>query len=151
MLRRSLFRLGRDQRGTMAIETAIVAPVLVLMALGTFEIGSMVSRQQEIQSAASEAETIILAAAMGTGTDSNDIEDVIETSLGLSEDQVTLEQRFRCNDAAQLILDAVGCDPNKPVFQYVLLEIKDTYVPVYSSFGVGSKLDYSIERTIQVK
>jgi Flp pilus assembly protein TadG len=58
-----LLSLRRDARGTMAIETAIVAPVLALMAIGSFEVGSMVSRQQELQSAASEAESIILAAS----------------------------------------------------------------------------------------
>lgn len=148
---RALLSVLRDRRGTMAIETAVVAPMLIVMALGTFEVGSMVSRQQELQSAASEAEAIILAAAAGTGTESDDIEAVIEDSLGLDTDQVTLEQRFRCNDATSLSLDATGCDEDEPVFQYVLLEITDQYVPMYSSFGVGSTINYNVERTIQVK
>ena len=64
MMRRGfLCSIRRDRRGTMAIETTIVAPVLALMAIGSFEVGSMVSRQQELQSAASEAESIILAAS----------------------------------------------------------------------------------------
>ena len=61
-------RLLRCARGAFAIETALVAPLLALMSIGTFEVGTMVSRQQELQSAASEAESIILAAAGGTGT-----------------------------------------------------------------------------------
>ena len=52
----SLFgRLRRDATGAMAIETAIVAPVLVLMAFGSFQVSSMVARQTELQSAAAEA------------------------------------------------------------------------------------------------
>ena len=95
MMLRGLNSVLRDECGAMAIETVIVAPVLVLMALGAFEVGSVVSRQQELQSAASEAEGIILAASGGTGADSAQIEAVIEDSLGLSETQVTLQQRFR--------------------------------------------------------
>ena len=53
--------LRRDARGSVAIETAIVAPVLVLLALGTFDVSQMVSRQDDLQSAAAEAEAIVQA------------------------------------------------------------------------------------------
>jgi len=156
-LRGILSGLKRDQRGSMAIETAIVAPVLAMMAVGTFEAGSMVSRQQELQSAAAEAETVILAAATGPGADSNEVKDVIEQSLGLAPtadnpEPVKLEQRFRCNDSEELLLDGAGCDPGLPVFQYVLLQVTDTYEPVWTDFfGIGSPVEYNIVRTIQVR
>ena len=105
-MRALVTRLRQCGRGAMAVETAIVAPVLALMSIGTFEVGTMVSRQQELQSAASEAESIILAAAAGTGTESTQIELVIEESMGLDPDQVILEQRFRCGSAeGELIED----------------------------------------------
>ena len=144
-------RLRRCQRGTMAIETALVAPVLALLSIGTFEVGTMVSRQQELQSAASEAESIILAAAGGTGTESDVIEEVIEESMGLEPDQVTLEQRFRCNaTGGELLLDGTGCDADEPVYIYVLLELNDSYTPVWANFGVGSAFNYNIDRTILI-
>ena len=60
---RNFFRhLKRDQQGTMVIETAIVAPVLVLMALGAFQVSQLVARQLELESAATEAAAIALAA-----------------------------------------------------------------------------------------
>ncbi|OZA93393.1 MAG: hypothetical protein B7X57_05165 [Erythrobacter sp. 34-65-8] len=46
----------RDRRGSIAIETALVAPVLAVLALGSFEVGSLVSRQHELQTAAAEGE-----------------------------------------------------------------------------------------------
>jgi len=147
----SIRQLLRCRRGTMAIETALVAPVLALMSIGTFEVGVMVSRQQELQSAASEAEAIILAAAGGTGTESDDIEEVIEDSMGLDADQVTLEQRFRCGSTAgEPVEDATDCDADEPIYRYVLLQMNDTYTPVWANFGVGSEFDYNIERTILV-
>ena len=49
---RTLHRLARDERGAMLIETAIVAPTLVLMSLGAYQISGVVARQSELQSAA---------------------------------------------------------------------------------------------------
>lgn len=150
-LRNVARRLRQCPRGAMAIETAVVAPVLAVLSIGTFEVGTAVSRQQELQSGASEAESIILAAAGGTGTESDDIELVIEESLGLDADQVSLEQRFRCNDAEEMELAAADCGTTTPIYRYVRLEITDSYTPVWANFGVGEAFTYEIERTIQVE
>ena len=134
--------------GAMAVETAIVAPVLALLSIGTFEVGTMVSRQQELQSAASEAEAIIMGAAGGAGVESDDIKDVIVLSMGLDPDQVELEQRFRCGDGV-LVLDATGC--TERVSRYVLLELDDSYTPIWANYGVGSEFNYNVDRTIMVQ
>lgn len=148
-LRRPIHLL-RDVCGTMAIETAVVAPVLALMAIGVFEAGTLVSRQQELQSSASEAEGIILAAAAGAGTDSAKIEQVIEHSLSLDPDQVSLEQRFRCDMAETMTDDGTACDPERPIYRYVVLHVTDTYTPVWTWFGMKPHT-YNIERTVQVQ
>jgi hypothetical protein len=134
--------------GAMAVETAIVAPVLALMSVGTFEIGTMVSRQQELQSAASEAEAIVMAAAASGGVESDDIKDVIVRSMGLDPEQIDLERRFRCGDG-ELILDATECEER--VTEYVLVHLEDSYTPIWANYGVGSEFDYVVERTIMVK
>lgn len=151
MKRRALRHLRQDRHGTMAIETALVAPLLALMALGSFEVGMLVSRQQELQSSASEAEGIVLAAAGGTGAPSDKIKQVLQDSLGLSAEQVTLEQRFRCNATSTLTTDASTCDSDQPIYQYVRLTVTDTYTPIWTDFGVGSPITYHVERTIQVQ
>ena len=137
--------------GAMAVETVIVAPVLALMALGTFEVGTMVARQHELQSAASEAESIILAAA-GSETDSGVIKQIIVKSMGLEEDQVEIRPRFRCGSTAgEPIEDATGCTVDEPIYRYILLELDDSYTPVWANYGVGSPFDYSISRTILIR
>jgi len=145
-----LLELARDARGTMAIETAIVAPVLAVMSLGIFEAGSMVSRQQELQSGASEAEAIILAAATSsTPTSSDDLKKVIKNSLGLTDAQVVLTQRFRC-DGGDLLEDATTCTSGKALSTYVRVELKDTYTPVWSNYGFGKSFNYNVVRTVLV-
>ncbi|MXP42322.1 pilus assembly protein [Altererythrobacter soli] len=150
MTLRSPLQLLRDVCGTMAIETAVVAPVLAVMAIGVFEVGTLVSRQQELQSSASEAEGIILAAAAGAGTDSAKIEQVIEHSLNLDPDQVSLEQRFRCDTAETMTDDSTTCDTERPIYRYVVLHVTDTYAPVWTWFGMEPHT-YDVERTVQVQ
>ena len=55
--------LAAETRGAMIVETAVVAPVLILLALGCFEVSQIVSRQHELQSGISEAEAKRLRAA----------------------------------------------------------------------------------------
>ena len=142
--------LRRDTRGTMAIETAVVAPVLTLMAIGSFEVGSMVSRQQELQSAASEAESIILAAsASEVETSSADIEDVIETSLDLDANQVQLDQLFRC-DNGTISTTAPECASGQ-LYIYVEVALTDSYTPVWANYGFGDTINYNIVRTVMVQ
>lgn len=143
--------LLRARDGVMAIETAIVAPVLILMALGTFQVGTMVSRQQELQSGAAEVSGIILAAASGAGTSSADIKSVVMSSLNLRSNQVTLLQRYRCGAATTLVADPATCAAGTQVYQYVLLRLSDTYTPFWTQFGVGAPFNYTVNRTIQIR
>ena len=135
----------------MAIESVIVAPVLVLMALGAFQVGSMVSRQQELQSGASEVAGIILAAAAGSGTSSEDIKTVIKSSLTLTDDQVTLLERYRCGTNTAMTDQPNSCASGVQRYDYVLLQLTDTYTPMWAKFGVGSPFTYTVNRTIQIK
>lgn len=147
---RLLLGVLRARAGSMAVETALVAPVLALFAVGTFQVGSLISRQQELQSGASQAEGIILAAANGTGTNSNDIKNVIKNSLGLQDNQVSLQLRYRCGTAPGLTTDASSCPSGTQVYQYILLTLTDTYTPAWAQFGVGGPYQYNVTRTIQV-
>jgi hypothetical protein len=120
------------------------------MALGTFEVSNMVSREQELQGAANEATEIILAAAGGSGVSSSDLEDIIETTLGLADSNVTLAPLFRCDAATTTTTDSTSCNPAKPIYEYVRLTVTDTYNPTWTQFGVGSPVNYNIVRTVQI-
>jgi Flp pilus assembly protein TadG len=142
-------RLLADCAGAMAIETAFVAPVLATLALGSFEVGSIVSRQHELQTAASEGEMIVLAANSGAETSLDTVNDVIVTSLGVDDDQVNISRRFRCNDNTATT-ELNSCAEDDVVSSYVRIQVNETYVPVWTSFGVGGPVELSIERTVQI-
>lgn len=137
-----------DVHGTMAIETAIVAPLLATMAFGAFDVSMMVSHEQKLQSAANEATEIVLAAANGSGIQSNDLKTLLESSLGLTDSQLQLDPEYRCG-TGDISTSMPTCATGTPVYTYVKLTITDTYSPSWTNFGIGSDVFFNIVRTVQ--
>lgn len=151
MAARLLRRIADDQRGSMAIETAIVAPTLILMTLGIFEIGTMVARQHELQSAANESEIIAIAINSGAGnTDTDQVKAILRESLDLGDDDVVISLSYRCGTDTALVTDPESCDEDDVVANYIDIDIVDTHEPVWTAFGIGRPITFSVERTVQV-
>lgn len=146
----TLGALRRDERGSMAIETALVAPLLLTLTLGAFDVSMLVSREQQLQSAANEATEIVLAAAGGSGIQSDDLEDILESSLSLEDSQLTLAPEYRCGTSTTIQTTAPTCASGEPMYAYVKLTVTDTYSPLWTSFGVGDDVDFNIVRWAQV-
>lgn len=140
-------RLLRANDGTMVIETAIVAPVLILMALGTFQVSGVVARQTELQTAAAEAAAIALAAAPDTAAKRTTVEQVIEASTGLAENQVAVSAAYRCDDE-DYVADPAACSSATVASSYVKIVLTDTYEPAWTRFGVGSAINYRVTRYV---
>ena len=143
-------RLLRDTRGTMLIETAIVAPVLVLMSLGAFQVSTMVARQSELQSAAAEASAIALAAMPDTNAKRATLKSVIMASSGLPSNQVTVAQTHRCGTSSSFT-NSNSCGSGLKISTYVRIDLTDTYTPAWTSFGVGSPITYNVTRYVMLK
>ena len=147
-----LAQVGADIRGTMVIETAIVAPVLVLMAIGGFEVSRMVSRQHELQGGVAEAEAVALASNMGLETNVYELKRMLRKSLDLNEQQVHVNIVFRCNADTALIDSAESCDGEDDVVtRYVKLDITDSYQPIWNRMGVAGHFRYNVDRLVQVR
>lgn len=143
-------RVGRDSRGSMAIETALVAPTLIMMTLGIFEVGTVVARQHELQSAANESEIIAIATNRGAETDLDQVKAIIRNSVGLDVDELTVTQSYRCGTASQLVASASDCAEDDVISTYLNIDISESYTPTWTAFGVGRPLDLSVERTVQI-
>lgn len=142
-------RLFRDQSGAVAIETAIIIPVLILLSLGGFETSRMVSRQHELQSGVGEAEAVALAANAGATTDTVKLKAMLQESLGLSAEQVVVEKRYRCDSNPTLITQP-DCDEDAVVSSYLHLKLEDTYTPAWRNLGLGTNIHFDVERTVQL-
>jgi Flp pilus assembly protein TadG len=138
----------RNTRGSMAIETAIVAPVLILMSLGTFEASTIVARQHELQTGAAEGEIIAMAAAQGALTNAAEIQTIIADSLDLPLEKVVVQRLYRCNANTNRVSAKSNCGTDAVVTSYMQIKITDTYTPVWTQFGVGGPIDFEVDRMV---
>jgi Flp pilus assembly protein TadG len=143
-------RLRRDRRGTAVIETAIVAPVLLCLALGGYDVSRMVARQHELQAGAADAEQIVMAAASGTATDANTMKAVLANTRGIPNDDshILVQKMYRCGTSGSL--SATVCSSGSWQSTYVQVTFLDTYTPMWTDFGVGSPLNYQVQRLVQI-
>lgn len=146
----SLRHLARNQRGAVMIETAIVAPVLIMMSLGAFQVSQIVARQTELQEAASEAAGIALAAMPDTAAERTTVKNIIVASTGLTSSQVTISEKFRCGTSTTYVDTDSSCVGVK-VANYVKIELDATYTPIWANWGLGGDLNFNVDRYVMVK
>ena len=147
---RRLLSFLRDNRGSVVVETALVAPVLALMSLGAFQVSQAVARQHELQTGADDAAALALAGWQQDTGDIVAVKAVIKRTLSLSDSQVTVVRKFRCGTATALIDDRATCTPGTIVTSYLQIRLTDTYRPIWAGFGVGSNIDYRVQRLVVV-
>lgn len=157
-LARKHFRaLREDKRGSMVIETAMLAPVLAILALGIYETSMIVARQHELQSAAAEVEMIAIATNQGAVTSTGELKAILRDSLELADNEVAVDRRYRCGTERILRSSSGPCGKGTEdkgdddyVSTYIRIQITDTYTPVWTGFGVGQDIAFSVDRTVQI-
>jgi Flp pilus assembly protein TadG len=150
MIAKLLSRLKADTTGSVVVETAIVSPVLVLLGLGAYDTSRMVARQAELQSGSTDVQGIVLAVVNGTATNTATIKAVLMSTLALDANKVTVSTVYRCNDNTSLVTTAASCTSSQVRSTYVQVVLTDQYTPMWTKFGVGSAINYSVTRTVQV-
>ena len=142
-------RFRRNEDGSMAIETAFVVPILLVLALGGFEVSSIVARQTELQSAAAEAAAVVRAVIPETAAERTTVRDILVTSTGLTSEQVTITEVYRCGVAAVYVTTPDSCG-GVVENRFIKVDLTDTYAPIWTKFGITSGFDYNISRTVQI-
>lgn len=168
MLGRLLSRFGDDSRGSALIETAIVAPVLVLMSLGGVEVANMVKRQHELQNATSKSAEIIMASkpngVVELGILMLGLANKIQADTGLKasvlaplqepdetkSDVAYVMLRYRCGNSNTFKKSSSGCTDSSNTREFIVLLLRDKYTPVWNDFGIGEDLQYRVEKAIQI-
>lgn len=150
MMTRFFKQLAADHRGTMTIETAIVAPALVIMALGIFEAGSVVARQHELQTSANEAAMIVLTANQGPEVELSEMKAIIRESIDVSDQELTLSREYRCALSNGRVKDKGNCPTTGTITSYVIITVNDTYTPTWTAFGIGSDINFKIDRSVLI-
>ena len=149
--------LREDKRGSMVIETALLAPALAVLSLGIYETSMIVARQHELQSATSEIEMIAIATNQGAETSTGQLKDILRDSLDLTDNDVTVVTRYRCGTETELRSSSGPCGKGTEdkgdddyVSTYIQINVTDTYEPVWTSFGIGQPITFNVDRTVQL-
>ncbi|MCT2557998.1 pilus assembly protein [Tsuneonella sp. YG55] len=148
-----LGRVLRDSAATMAVETAVVAPVLALLALGGFEASSLVARKSELDSAVAEAAAIVRASPPADAAAREAIRSVVQGSIDPTGsnpyDIVTVDEIYRCGTGSYVPTKPT-CAMAADLTTYIEVKVIDKYVPNWTKFGVGSPVDYLLVRRVLV-
>lgn len=146
-----LARLRGDARGSAVIETALAAPLLLTLALGTVEVGSIVARQVELQNAVANVVAIAAASPPTTESQRATIIEILQTTANVPADQVTVTEVYRCGTASSTTDDKATCGESaEGVSTFLLVRLTDTYMPSWADFGVGEEIDFEVSRTVQI-
>lgn len=138
------------REGAVVIEVAVLAPVLILLGLGTVEVSTLVSRQSELQSALAEAAAIALASKPDTDAKIATIKAIIATSAGVDASKVTISTTYRCGTTATYVSLPGYCAVTGEISKYLKVKVHDTYTPNWTKFGISKAVNLSLERTIQI-
>jgi Flp pilus assembly protein TadG len=148
-----LRRLACCAAGSMAVETAIIAPVLGLLGLGGFQVSSMVARQSELDGAMAEAAAVVRTSPPVDAAGRETIRAIVQTSIDPNNtnpnDVVAISEIYRCATDDYVTVKAT-CATGKALSTYVKLVITDEYDPIWTSFGVAGPVQFRVERKIQV-
>jgi Flp pilus assembly protein TadG len=144
----SLRTLVGDQSGAMAVETAIVISALLFLGLGATQASEVVTKQAQMQAAASQAEQIISATTPKTSADLTAIQGIIKTSAGLSADP-TVEWMYRCGTTSTTTTTEGTCGTSIE-WTYLHLRLTYTYTPAWTSYGFGSPINLVVDRMSQI-
>ena len=141
--------LAADQTGAVLVETAVVAPALIVMCIGGFEVATMVSKQTRLQSTAELATEIVVVSNPDTEAERLAIQNELSQSLA-STASIQVGYRYRCGvESAMTTTPPSGCS-EEALSTYLHIQLTDDYVPVWAQWGFGSGFEYDVQRTVQV-
>ena len=130
-----LAALSGDNRGTSLIETALIAPLLVLMATGAIDAGFGYAKKFKVQQSA--ARTAELAGTMGlVSTLQTTMQSEAASAAGVVSANVTVDIWLECAGVRQSDVNGT-CSGSAPA-RYASVVITDSYTPLFAAFFSGT-------------
>lgn len=152
----------REDRASVLIETAFIAPALVGLTLGGVEVGAMYAKQTQLQQVASNAMEIILTAAPKTVTEGEttiaQVRAYAASATGLTPTtsttptvgQVAVFKRYRCGNNSERQA-TYGCsNSTQTISTFIVIYMRQSYTPVWANYGIGQAMTFNVRRSVQI-
>lgn len=162
-----------DDRGTVTVELALLAPILATVIIGVADISIAYGQKLELEQGAQRAIEKIMQTTGDTTVADTLKQEVVCQVNGTNDDEtcktepisagdVTVGYRLEClddggnrtNQEADTAtdFDALTCDEDEREVRYVSVTVVDTYVPMFPiHWGTGEDGDYDLTATAGVR
>lgn len=140
----------RDARGAIAIEFAIIAPVLLMMLVVVADFGLGFYRRMETQTAAQRG---AMYATTKAGFSQTAVANVITSSRGSITANPAPRQFCGCPTTAGVTESTCGsaCAAGGTTGSYVQASAQSTYTPILRYPGLPSSLTFSASQVVRVQ
>ena len=130
--------LARNQRGSVIIELAFIAPILATMIVGVVDLSAAYGRKLVLEQAAQRAVEKIMQT---TGEDTVDatIRNEAAAAAGIPVSQVTVSFTLTCNGVSTDY--ATKCADASTAVRYIEISLWDTYTPIIPATFTGMNSD----------
>lgn len=149
--RRSWWRaLRRDRRGNAAMELALLASPLMMLAVGTTDYGLGVYRQMEVQNAAQAGAEYALKHGFSTSAITAAVTGATPLSVSASPAPA---QSCGCPSGATITSATCGstCGDGFPAGTYVTVAAQATYSTIIPYPGIPSTYTLAASSTVRIK
>lgn len=144
-------KLSRDERGSVLIETAIVAPVLLLMSVGAYDVSRGVARQTELQEVAAQFAAIAMARETVGETELAQMKAIAVATAGVEEEAIDIVENVKCGIEPDLYAATYECPGDDEQSRILTITIDAAYVPTWTSFGIGDPINLNVTRSVQIQ
>lgn len=134
-------RFSRDERGVSAVEFALVAPVLLACLIGIYDVGTMVYKRADMQSALRSGTQYF----MNGGDDLTKAQDIVQQAWTTKPEQVTIVGERFCQCGEEIHACNVLCDDDSYPAAYKRLRAMATID------GILGDTQYSATQSIRVR
>lgn len=142
----ALGRLWRCRRGSLAVEFAITAPILLLCLLGIAELGMAVTERMRLASAVRAG----VQAASLHPEDAAVVRTAVEKAAPqLVADRLTVQLTRACGCADGSAIACGGTCAVGPEQRFVTVRVAETYPLLFRYPGLGSSLALGAEATLR--
>lgn len=137
--------LGRDRRGTSAIEFALIAPVLALMTMGIADLAMGLARKFQIEQASYRVLEMVTV-----GTLRDDYSDVeAEAEAAAPGAEVNVDWWLECDGAKEEIF-TTQCPTDKQTARYVRVELLEDYEPMFNYGPIGRAFSGNVDGKVRL-
>lgn len=131
-----LQRLRRDQRGTSAIEFALVAPLLSIFALGIGDLSLGLTRKYQLEQASYRVLELVTVGSLQS--DYSYIRPEAASAAGVTEDKVAVLAWLECDGQQQDF--ATTCTAAQQTARFLKVTITDDYQTIFPYGPVAESL-----------